>query len=269
MITLILAIAAGGGVFSLAYLVGDWGLGWSLFTGVLTFGVLQAVAGVLIQRRVKAEMEKVQAILLNGQKAIQAKTARWQFRPPSSLAAAQREIFEDTKGFVKEAIAQAETLRRFRPWVPMMERQVATAKLQLSWMVKDFKTVDALLPKAICIDPTMCCIKMARLYMLDRPTDEIAKVYRKAAGRVRYNGNVLLAATMSWVQVQRGDADGAFKTLTEALKKSDDETLRRNHETLMNNRVAHFTNSALGDQWYALLLEEPKMHVQRPRAAFR
>ena len=105
--------------------------------------------------------------------------------------------------------------------------------------------------------------------MLEKPTDEIAKVYRKAVGRVRYNGNVLLAATMSWIQVQRGDANGAFKTLTDALKKSDNETLKRNHETLMNNRVAHFTNSGLGDQWYSLLLEEPKVHQQRPRSVYR
>ena len=269
MVTLILAIAVGGGGFSLAYFVGDWGLGWSIFAGVASFGAFQAVAGILIQKRVKAEMEKVQAILLEGQKAIQAKTARWQFRPPSSIAAAQREIFEDTKVFVREALAQTDALRRFKPWVPMMERQIATAKLQLSWMVKDFKSVDALMPKAICVDPMLSCIKMARMFMLEKPTAEIEKVYKKAVGRTRYNGNVLLAATMSWIQVQRNDADGAFKTLTEALKKSDNETLKRNHETLMNNRVAHFTNSALGDQWYSLLLEEPKMHAQRQRSVYR
>lgn len=269
MITLIIAIAVGCGGFSLAYFAGDWGTGWSVFAGVLGFGVFQGVAGVLIQRRVKAEMEKVQAILLAGQKRLQAKMLRWQLRPPSSVAAAQREVFEDTKVFVKEALAQTETLRRFTPWVPLMNRQIATAQLQLSWMVKDFKTVDRLMPKAICLDPTMSCIKMARLYMLEKPTDEIAKVYRKAVGRVRYNGNVLLSATMSWIQVQRGDANGAFKTLTDALKKSDNETLKRNHETLMNNRVAHFTNAGLGDQWYSLLLEEPKVHQQRPRSVYR
>ena len=269
MITLIIAIAVGCGSFATAYYAGDWGVGWSIFAGVLGFGVFQGVVGFLIQKRVKAEMEKVQAILLSGQKRLQAKMQRWQIRPPGSIQAAQREIFSDTKEFVKEALAQTETLRKYKLWVPMMERQIATARLQLSWMIKDFKTVDALMPKAICLDPTMCCIKMARAYMQEKPTEEIAKVYRKAAARTRYNGNVLLAATMSWIQVQRSDADGAFKTLTEALKKSDDATLKSNHECLMNNRVAHFTNSGLGDQWYSLLLEEPKVHVQRPRNVYR
>ena len=228
MVTILLAVAAGGGSFYLAYGLGDWGLGWSIFMGVLGFGVFQGVAGFLIQKKVKAEMEKVQAILMNGQKQLEVKTHRWKFRPPSSLPAAQKEIFDDTKAFVKEALKQTESLRKYKPWVPMIERQIATAKLQLSWMIKDFKTVDALMPKAICLDPTM-----------------------------------------SWIQVKRGDVDGAFKTLTEALKKSDNDVLKLNHTALGNNRVAHFTNSGLGDQWYSLLLEEPRIHTQRMRSVYR
>ena len=269
MITIAMALAAAAGGFFLAYCVGDWGLGWSVFAGLLGFVAFQVVAGFVFQRKMKAGMERVQATLLNGQKQLQSKTSRWQFRPPSSLSATQKEVFDDTKAFVRKALAQVEELRRFRLWVPMVDRQLATAKVQLLWMVKDFKAVDALMPKVLLVDPTLSCIKMARAYMLERPTDEIERVYRKAVGRTRYNGNVLLAATMSWIQVRRNDADGAFKTLTEALKKSDNETLRRNHETLMNNRVAHFTNSALGDQWYSLFLEEPKIHTQRMRSVYR
>ena len=269
MITLILALAVGGGGFAAAYYAGDWGLGWSIFAGVAGFGVFQGVFGFIIQKRVKGDMEKVQGILLAGQKQIQQKTQRWQMRPPGSIQAAQNEIFNDTKVFVREALAQTETLRKYRLWVPMMDRQIATAQLQLNWMIKEFKVVDKLMPKAICVDPMMSAIKMARMYMLERPTAEIEKAYRKGVGRVRYNGNVLLAATMSWIQVQRGEVDAAFKTLTEALKKSDNEALKRNHELLMNNRVAHFSNSGIGDQWYSLFLEEPKVRMQRQRSVYR
>ena len=269
MITLIFAIAVGGGSYAAAHFAADWGIGWSVFAGLVGFGVFQGVVGVLIQKRVKRDMEKVQLILVNGQKRLQQKMQRWQMRPPGSIQAAQREIFEDTKVFVREALAQTETLGKYKPWVPMMGRQIATAQLQLSWMIKDFKTVDALMPKALCIDPTMSAIKMARMYMLEKPVTDIQKVYQKGVARTRYNGNVLLAATMSWIQVQKGDLDGAFKTLTEALKKSDNEALKRNHEALMNNRPAHFTNSGIGDQWYSLMLEEPRMHVQRQRSVYR
>lgn len=269
MITLIIAIAVGCGGFSVAHFVLGAGLGWSIFWFVVAFAAFQGLFTFLIQRRVKADMEKVQGILLAGQKRLQTKTQMWQFRPPGSIQAAQKEIFEDTKIFVKEALAQTDILNKYRLWVPLMEKQIATAKFQLNWMIKDFKAVDQLMPKALFLDPTMSAMKIARLYMTGADVKEMKKVYEKAVRRVKYNGNVLLAATMSWVEVQKGDADAAFKTLTEALKKSDNEVLKRNHECLMNNRVAHFTNSGVGDTWYSLFLEEPKVHTQRQRSVYR
>ena len=269
MITLIFAFAVGGGGFAAAYYAGDWGLGWSIFAGIVGFAVFQGVFGFILQRKVKRDMERVQGILLAGQKQLQQKMQRWQMRPPGSIQAAQNEIFADTKVFVKEALAQTETLRKYRLWVPMMDRQIATAQLQLNWMIKEFKVVDRLMPKALCVDPMMSAIKMSRMYTQGASLKDIEKVYRKGVGRVRYNGNVLLAAAMSWMLVQKGETDAAFKTLTEALKKSDNETLKQNHGELMNNRVAHFSNSGLGDQWYSLYLEEPKVRVQRQRSVYR
>lgn len=269
MITLIAALAVGAGGFCAAYFAADIGAPWSVFAGLVSFGVFQGVVGFRLQKKVKADMDGVQAILLAGQKRIQEKMQRWQMRPPGSVQAAQREIFEDTKVFVREAIARTETLRRYRLWVPMMERQIATAQLQLNWMIKDFKRVDELMPKAMLLDPSLVAVKMARMYMLDADMKEIEKVYLKAVRRLRYNQNVLLAAAMSWMQVKKGDADAAFKTLTEALKKSDNEALKQNHAHLMNNRVTHFNNSGLGDQWYSLMLEEPKVKTQRQRSVYR
>ena len=269
MITLILALAVAGGSFCASYFGAEFGMGWSIFFGILGFGVFQGVFGFIIQKRVKRDMEQVQLILVNGQKQLQAKMQRWQLRPPGSVQAAQKEIAEDTKVFVKEALAKTDVLLKYRPWVPMMERQIATARVQLSWMIKDFKAVDEMMSKVLLIDPTMVAIKMARLYMKGADLQEIAKLYQKGVRRTRYNGNVLLAAAMSWMQVQKGDHDGAFKTLTEALKKSDNATLKQNHEHLMNNRIAHFNNSGIGDQWYSLLLEEPKIRMQRQRSVYR
>lgn len=269
MVTLLIAIVVGFGGFSASYWGADIGVGWSICLGVVSFGVFQAAVGLFVQKRVKAEMERVQTILVEGQKRLQQKMQRWQLRPPGSMQAAQKEIFEDTKIFVKEALAATSSLEKYRLWVPMMNRQIATARIQLSWMIKDFNTVDELMPHALLLDPMMCCIKMARMQMRSEDVAEIRKVYRKGIRRVRYNGNVLLAATMSWIELNRGDSDAAFKTLTEALKNSDNETLKRNHECLMNNRPAHFSNSGIGDQWYSLLLEEPRMRMQRQRSVYR
>ena len=269
MITIILAIVVAGGGYCGAYYGLDWGIGWSVFAGIVCFGVFQAVFGIMIQKRVKRDMEGVQNILAAGQKRLQAKMQRWQMRPPGSIQQAQKEIFEDTKVFVKEALKEVDVLAKYKWWVPMIERQMATAKLQLNWMIKEFKVVDSLMPKAMLIDPTMVAMKMARMYTQNASSDEIVKVYDKGVRRVRYNGNVLLAATMSWILVKRDEVDRAFKVLTEALKKSDNEVLKTNHVNLMNNRVAHFSNSQLGDQWYSLYLEEPKVHTQRQRSVYR
>ncbi len=266
MITMILAMTAAGGVFAALHWGADWGMGWSVFSGLVTFGVFQAVFGLLIRRKVMRDMEVVQSILMNGQKKLQMKTASWQFRPPSSVQAAQKEIENDTRIFVKEALRATEALSRYRWWIPMIERQQATAQLQLNWMIKNFKAVDALMPKALLLDPTMVAMKLARQQMLDAPIEEITKTYKKGARRLKYNQNVLIAGCYSWILVKRGLIDEAFKALTAALKNSDNETLKRNHEHLMNNRVLQFTNSGLGDQWYSLQLEEPKIKAQRGRS---
>ena len=269
MITLAIGIAFGFGTFALSHFAADVGIGWSVLWGVLGFGIFQAAVGLLMQKRIKRDMDRVQQIIQDGQKRMQAKIQRWQVRPPGSIKAAQKEMFEDTKVYVKEALRETERLSKYRLFVPFIERQQATAQLQLSWMIKDFKTVDALMPKALFLDPTANAMKMARMYMLDRPMDEIGKVYRKAVRRLRYNQNVLLAGAWSWMLVQKGDIDGAFKALSEALKSSDDKTLKANHEHLMNNRPAHFSNYGLGDMWYSLYLEEPRMRTQRQHMVYR
>lgn len=269
MIIFVLAAIAGVLSYLGAFYGLDFGRGWSVFTGVAVLILAQMGLGFLLQRKVKADMAKVQRILEAGQRKLKEKTQRWQTRPPSSMKAAQKEMFEDTKVFVREAIAETEILRKYRFWVPLIDRQIATAQLQLNWMIKEFKTVDRLMPKAMVVDPTMAAIKMARMYMNGADLGEIAKVYRKATRRLAYNANALIAAAMAWMQVQRQDVDGAFKTLTEALKKSDDATLKRNHELLMNNKTAHFSNSGLGDQWYSLYLEEPKYRNPRQHIQYR
>ena len=264
LISLLVGLAAGTGLW-----FAGAGTGWSITLGALAFVVSQFVLGRIVQKRVKAAMDAVQNVLLEGQKRLQAKMARWQMRPPGSIQAAQAEIARDQKVFVREALERTEVLHKFDSWVPMMKRQIATAQFQLYWMIKDFKKVDELMPKAMFLDPTMSAMKLARMYMTDQPVEEMEKVYGKAVRRLRYNQNVLLAAAWSWILLQRKDVDGAFKALNAALEKSDNETLKANRDHLANNRVAHFSNTAIGDQWYALQLEEPRIHQQRQRPQWR
>ncbi len=269
MLTLFIALLASGGTYAALHYAADWSVLWSVISSVGVFFALQLAFGIFIRKRIMAEMQSVQLILAEGQKKIQAKVQRWQMRPPGSIQAAQKEIADDMRVFVKEALVATENLSKYRLLVPMIERQKATAQFQLNWMIKDFTKCDALMPKIIMAEPTLAAMKMARMYMLKEPLEEITKVYNKAVRRVRYNQNVLLAACYSWILMKNDMDNEAFKALTEALKSSDNPTLKANHENLSNKRNAHFSNSGLGDQWYQLHLEEPKVKMQRQRSVYR
>lgn len=269
MFSLIIALSGGLTAGTALYFSGLTGIGWSVFFGVLAFGAVQMTIGFHLQKKVKAAMKSVETVLLQGQKAVQAKTLRWQTRPPGSIQEAQNELARDQRKFVLEALSLTEPLHRFDNWVPMMKRQIATAQFQLYWMIKEYRKCDQLMDKALFVDPSMYAMKMARLYTLGKSTDEIRKVYDKGKKRLRYNQNVLIAAAWTWILVQRGEIDEAFKALNEALKNSDNETLKANREALANNRVAHFSNTNIGDTWWALGLEEPKVKMQRQRMQWR
>ena len=272
MITLVIAFAAGFSGFGLMHWGFDVGLGWSIFWGFLAFMAAQGGLSYCFMRKMKADMLQVQELVAEGQKAVEAKTRAWQFRPPGSVQEAQRIVQAEIAGAVRKALAKTGELAKYKPWVLMVGKQIATAQMHLNWMIKDFKAVDELMPMALLMDPVSLSMKMARLYMLDASIEDIEKVYEKAIARTRYNENVLPAAAFSWMLVKRGgeaNIDKAFKVLGDALKKSDDPTLKKNHELLMNNRTAQFTNSGLGDKWYTLHLEEPKVKAQRQRSVYR
>jgi len=263
MITFLLAIGSGAAAFLLAFFAAGIGAGWSVFIALAAFFTVQATVSWRCMRLMRADMKMVEGIMNETKRGIDAKVAKWQFRPPGSLQEAQKILEGDMAAGVRKALEATARLDRFRPWVLFAERQAATARLQLAWIIKDYKAVDEYMAKALLVDPSTLSMKMARMYMTGAPSAEIEKVYRKAAARSRYNGNVLPAACMSWILVKRGEDEAAFKLLGEALKKSDNAVLKANHEHLMNNRPSHFSNTNLGDQWFSLHLEEPKMRAAR------
>ena len=237
--------------------------GWSILWGFLAFAAGQGAAAYLLQRRVKEAMAAVQAIMTEGQKRLQQKVHSWQMRPPGSLKQAQTEIERDQKRIVEQALAATATLDRFNRWVPLMSRQTATLRLQLHWSVKDFKKADELLPSALFLDPTTASIKIARMYMQDAPTADIEKFFRKQALKLRYGQGAILYSLLAWIHLQRKDPDAANKVLIEASSKMENDTIKANREHLANNRLNQFSNLGLGEEWYALHLEQPKVKTQR------
>jgi hypothetical protein len=261
MLTLVLNGVLGVLLMVALGLTGAAHWGWSVFWGLLAFAAGQGATGYLFQKRVKAAMGGVQKILEDGQKRLQQKVNQWQMRPPGSLKQAQAEIEREQRVFVERALEASKGLERFNRWVPLMGRQIATLRIQLYWMLKEFKKVDELMPKALVIDPMMAALKIARMHMTG--AEGIDKVFKKQVLRLRYGQGTLLYALYAWILVQKSDLDGAHKVLIQACEKMENETLKRNREHLANNRIGHFSNAGLGDEWYALHLEQPKIKMQR------
>lgn len=237
----------------------NWG--WSVFWGVLAFVAGQGLTGYLIQKRLKTAMGGVQKILEDGQKRLQFKVNQWQTRPPGSIKQAQQEIEREQRVFVEKALEESKGLERFNRWAPLMGRQIATMRIQLYWMLKEFKKVDELMPRALIMDPLMASIKIARMYM--KGEEGFEKVFKKHTARLRYGQGALLYGLYAWILVQKNKVDEAHKVLIQACEKMENETMKRNRENLANNRVGHFSNAGLGDEWYALHLEQPKVKMQR------
>ena len=65
--------------------------------------------------------------------------------------------------------------------------------------------------------------------------------------------------------MKQDKTDEAFKVMAEAKKRVENEVIVRNWEALANKKPRSFSNAGLGEMWYALALEEPKMPKQQYR----
>ena len=239
--------------------------GWCILWGSLGFGVCQAGTGWVLRGRVKRLMDDVQGTLMAGQKKLQAKISQWQLRPPGSIKQAQLEIEREQKGFLVKAIEQTKAFDPYYRWSPLLKRQVNTLKMQLNYQMKNFTEVDRLMPSCLFLEPMTAAMRLARMYT--RKEEGIDKFFTRQTARLRYGQGAILYALYAWIAVQRNDIELAQKTLLRAAEKMENETIKRNIEHLANNRVRQFTNAGLGDEWYALGLEEPRIKMQRSRGA--
>ncbi len=263
MLTIIICLLFGTSVGLTLGLSGASGVGWSIGWGVVTVLGSQAAAGLLLRRRVQKLMANVQSTLAAGQKRLQHKVAQWQTRPPGSLKQAQLELERDQKVFLEQALAQTLDFEAYHLWSPLLSRQTNTLRMQLYYQLHDFTAVDRLLPKCLFLEPMTAAMKLARMHMRKDP--EMDRFFEKQVKRLRYGQGAILYALEAWSLIQRNDAEKAHRVLIKACEKMENETIKRNRDLLANNRVRQFSNSGLGDEWYALGLEEPKVKMQRSR----
>ena len=242
--------------------------GWAVALGVLAAFFAMVAVAFAVRRKVGAATASLQSEMAEGQKMLQSRINDWQHHPKGDPKRFLETVQRKQGDLVRDALARTEGLRRFSRWIPMFDRQVAAMKVQLLWQLKDFEKVDELLPKCLVIDPFTASLKMARQFMKGEDLSAIEKTYRKARARLRYNQSAALSAAMSWIYVKKDKIDEAYKLLEKACRDNNTDaepgaTLLRNRDALANNRLKHFSNAGIGDPWYALFLEEPRVRYER------
>lgn len=241
---------------------------WASLWGVLAFLLAMVLVSWIVRRKVGRAMSAMQGEMEAGRKRLQSQVAEFQRHPKGDPRAFLATLQKKQDALVRDALARVDALAPFRPWIPLFGRQLNASRAQLLWQLKKFDEVDALLPKSLILDPFTAQMKMARQFMKKEPLEAIEKTWRKARARLRYNQSATLAATMAWIYVKRGKVDEAYRLLEGACRDNNTDaepgaTLRRNRDALANNRLKQFSNAGLGDMWYALFLEEPRVRYER------
>ena len=155
-------------------------------------------------------------------------------------------------------------------WNLMLAKQVNTMRMCYLYMQKKFDQVDALLPKCLFIDAESSCMNMARMYVNKADDKVLDKFYRKKARALKDEGLALMVCTYAWILVKRERYDDAAKALNDAkLRSKDNPVVIKNWEMLVNGKPKHFSNTQLGDQWFALQLETPKTPKMQQTMRYR
>lgn len=261
MFTVIISIVGGLAVALGLALTDVSAWGWAVFFGILGFFGCQFLAGLFLKKKIKSEMEAVQGILLSGQKQIQEKTNTWRFRPPGSPKQAQIELMKMQHVFIEKALKQSSAFERYYKWSPLLKRQIATFRMQMYYQDRNFKEVDRLMPSCLFVEPISMAMKMARMYV--RKDSGVDQYFEKSVRRLRYGQGAIIYGLYAWICVKKGEIDKAIAALQRSDKHMENETLKHALEVLLNNRPKQFSLAGLGDEWYALGLEEPRIKYQR------
>lgn len=263
MYTIILSLVFGIGSAAALKLTDTSSSFWSIFLGLMVFLGITISINLVLKKKIGEVMLGLQMMLTEGQKSIQNRVNQFQSRPNGDPKRFMAEIEKKQHDLILQAIEYTKNFERFRNWTPLFGKQINTTRMQFYYQLQDFAMVDKLLPKCFYMEQMTCSMRIARMYKNEAPISEIEKQFKKLSLRLRRGKSYLLYSLMAWIYVQKEMLDKAHITLVEGCKVGSHDTMKRNLERLANNRIREFSNAGLGDEWYALFLETPKMQVKR------
>ncbi len=266
MYALIISLLAGliaGGIARAAGL----SAAWIVFIGLMAFLVVTAVISQIIRSKIKKLNAGLQQIMEETRHRIMMMQNQFMRRPLGSQKTMLAALEKEQNAGIRRAIEACEAFVPYYRWSFLLDRQMNTMKMAFHYQLKEFDEVDKLMPKCLFIDPQSVCLKMARMYM--RNDEGIDKLFKKKCRSLKEPACVLPYSLYAWILVKQERYDDALKLLVDCKKKTDNETIVRNWEMLANKKYKSFSNSGLGEMWYALGLEEMKMPKQQQRVRYR
>lgn len=256
MYSLLIAVLAGGAAGLIASLCGV-PHGWSITIGMCAVLAVVIAISQIIRIRIKKINAVIQNVMAEVQKKLTVKQNQFMRKPVGSPKVMMQILEKEQNAGIRQALEACELFTPVFRWSFLLDRQVNTMKMAFHYQLREFDKVDELLPKCLLFDAQAICMKMARMYTLKQ--DGIDKFFKKKCRKLKEPACILPYSLYAWILVKQDRSDEAFKLLTDAKKKTDNEVILRNWEALANNKAKNFSNADLGEMWYALGLEEIKM----------
>ncbi len=239
----------------------DLGIAWGVVCGILAAMLCQVASFFIIRKLAGKINDKIQHDMEEAQHKIQRKMQQFQQRPVGSPKTMQQILEKDQRDALLQALKNSNELKKFFLWSPMMKKQLCTMQMALYYQLRDFKKVDEMMKNALLLDSRSLAMKLARMYQLN--DENLEKFYQKRCRKFKGEDAAFLASVFAWMMVKRGNNEKALETLVNARKTTDNQVVMENWERLVNGKAKHYSNAGLGDLWYSLYLEEPKLKPQK------
>jgi len=255
MYTLLIALAVG--LVLGALLTWATSLAWGIPAGILAMFLTTFLFGRVFMKRLTGVFQTVQEQIQAGQKEANRIIQEAQSKPGKSQKVVEKQVTKAMEKAVNQAIDELDAAEPLFKWTLLADRQVAAMKMQLLYQVKRFDEAYACKDKVLflLLESMGAAIKMALEYRYDDP--QLQKTYRRAKKKYKREQAILIYAPYSWILLKRGQQEAAREVLFEGKEKTGSELLAKNEQHLANDKPRLFSNAGLGEQWFALHLEQP------------
>ncbi|MBR2365309.1 MAG: hypothetical protein IKA79_08905 [Lentisphaeria bacterium] len=242
---------------------------WGIVFAVLGLICVNITVALILKGITGKINNKIQQIMLDTRHKMEVMQNQFMRRPGGNQKQMMSSFERLQNQGLRQALEACDDFNKLNKWSPLLSKQTNAMRAMFSFQLKEYDKTDEYLKKALLMDPQTISIKLVRMYKTNAPFEEMAKFYKKKCASIKGENCILPVALYSWILMKMDKKDEAFKVLSDAKKKTDNEVIVSNWEALANDKAKSFSNAGLGELWYAMGLEEMKMPKVRQQYQYR